>query len=172
MPKPIVIDGERMTPERLVKLGYEPVKMTLSASALQKVRDAREVVEDIVASNRVVYGINTGFGKFATVTVPKEKLVELQLNLIRSHAVGVGHHMSVPQSRMLLALGAVTVVDKGMDTVLRCVCVMGSVTVERCVWEWDSERSDWVVVAVRVLEIDGEADLLTDILCDGVEPGV
>ena len=58
----------------------------------------------IVKDNRVVYGITTGFGKFARTIIEKEKLHELQNNLIRSHAAGVGRALSPEKTRMLLAL--------------------------------------------------------------------
>ena len=64
----------------------------------------RKVVDNIVASGEVAYGINTGFGLFANVIVKPDELVELQENLIRSHAAGVGAPLTVPQTRMLLAL--------------------------------------------------------------------
>lgn len=52
----------------------------------------------------VVYGVTTGFGKFARVVVPKEDLEELQVNLIESHCVGVGAPLSIERTRMMLAL--------------------------------------------------------------------
>jgi histidine ammonia-lyase len=59
-----------------------------------------------------VYGINTGFGNFATVSIPEEKLSELQWNLITSHAAGMGPPLTLERTRMLLAL-RVNVLAKG-----------------------------------------------------------
>ena len=76
----------------------------VAPAAWDRVIAGRQVVDNIVASGEVAYGINTGFGLFANVVVPPEALVELQENLIRSHAAGVGAPLTVPQTRMLLAL--------------------------------------------------------------------
>lgn len=59
-----------------------------------------------------MYGINTGFGKFATTAIPEEQLQELQLNLIRSHSSGVGDYLSTKHVRMLMAL-RINVLAKG-----------------------------------------------------------
>lgn len=87
---------------RLLSIGE--TQLDVADSAWAKVRQGRQVVDNIVASGEVAYGINTGFGLFANVVVPPEQLVELQENLIRSHAAGVGDPLTVPQTRMLLAL--------------------------------------------------------------------
>ena len=70
------------------------------------------MVDDIVKENRVVYGITTGFGKFARCVIEPNKLKELQENLIRSHASGVGKALTPSKTRMLLAL-RINVLAKG-----------------------------------------------------------
>lgn len=77
-----------------------------------KVREGRKVVDDIVSSEKVVYGINTGFGNFANVAIPHDKLRQLQANLIRSHAVGIGSPMPLEIVRSLAIL-RVNVLAKG-----------------------------------------------------------
>lgn len=62
----------------------------LSEAARGRILRARAVIERIVDGQAAVYGVNTGFGKFASVQVPRDGLEELQLNLILSHAIGVG----------------------------------------------------------------------------------
>jgi histidine ammonia-lyase len=62
------------------------------------------VVDQIVRSQKVTYGINTGFGNFANTVIPADKLSELQVNLIRSHAVGVGDPLKPHLARMLCLL--------------------------------------------------------------------
>lgn len=62
------------------------------------------MVDDIVKSGKVAYGINTGFGNFASVVIAADKLEELQANLIRSHAVGVGAPLTLHLTRMLCLL--------------------------------------------------------------------
>lgn len=87
---------------RLLSAGKTAIDV--APAAWDRVIAGRQVVDNIVASGEVAYGINTGFGLFANVVVPPEALVELQENLIRSHAAGVGAPLTVPQTRMLLAL--------------------------------------------------------------------
>src|ERR1700754_2356675 len=59
-----------------------------------RIATARRVVEDALDSGRTVYGVNTGFGDLVTVSIASEDAAQLQLNLIRSHAVGSGEPLS------------------------------------------------------------------------------
>lgn len=70
------------------------------------------MLERILKENKVVYGVNTGFGKFATTLISGENLIDLQYNLIRSHSAGVGNPLSPMRTRMLLAL-RINVLAKG-----------------------------------------------------------
>jgi histidine ammonia-lyase len=85
----IEIDGASLTLEQTVAVA-EGTEVALANSARPRIERARQFVESIVARGEVVYGINTGFGKLADVTIPTDKLRELQLNLVRSHSCGVG----------------------------------------------------------------------------------
>ena len=64
------------------------------------------MVEDILDSDEVVYGINTGFGKLAEVRISPDQLEQLQLNLLRSHACGVGEPFAEDVVRAMLLLRA------------------------------------------------------------------
>ncbi len=64
--------------------------VSLSASAIARIEKSRRFVEQIIARGEVVYGINTGFGALSEMTIPNDELRELQINLVRSHACGVG----------------------------------------------------------------------------------
>jgi histidine ammonia-lyase len=108
----ILLDGESLLPETLVHIGYGQCTIGLTPAAWTKVQHARDVIDKIVAGDEVVYGINTGFGSFAHVIIPDDKLAELQVNLIRSHAAGVGEPLTREQTRMLLAL-RINVLAKG-----------------------------------------------------------
>ena len=77
--------------------------ITLDPAALDRVADNRTVVQGILDQGRTVYGINTGFGQFATVVIPPGQLAQLQLNLLRSHAAGVGEALPREQTRALMA---------------------------------------------------------------------
>jgi histidine ammonia-lyase len=77
--------------------------VTLDPAALERVVENRKVIQRILDEGRTVYGINTGFGQFATVVIPPSQLAQLQLNLIRSHAAGVGEPLPQDQTRALMA---------------------------------------------------------------------
>jgi histidine ammonia-lyase len=77
--------------------------ITLDEAALALVAENRLVIQRILEEGRTVYGINTGFGQFATVVIPAEQLAQLQLNLVRSHAAGVGEPLPQDQTRALMA---------------------------------------------------------------------
>ena len=108
----LLIDGYTLTTQELYNLSFGETNLALSPEAIQRVNDGRRVVDLIVKSGEVVYGINTGFGLFSNVTVSADKLGELQVNLIRSHSSGVGEALTVPRTRMLLAL-RINVLAKG-----------------------------------------------------------
>lgn len=108
----IILDGESLTTEKLVNLASGNYKIHISEEAWAKVLKSREVVDTIVAEKRVVYGISTGFGKFADVVISPNDLKRLQENLIRSHSAGVGDPFSPEHTRMLLAL-RINVLVKG-----------------------------------------------------------
>ncbi|XP_019400620.1 PREDICTED: histidine ammonia-lyase isoform X1 [Crocodylus porosus] len=110
--KYISLDGDNLTTGDLVSLGKGLYKIKLTPQAEVKVRQSREVIESIVKEQTVVYGITTGFGKFARTVIPNSKLKELQVNLVRSHSAGVGKPLSPERSRMLLAL-RINVLAKG-----------------------------------------------------------
>src|ERR1700730_14730624 len=87
-----------------VAFGNEAVQ--ISAAARKRVVASRKVIEKIVGRDAVVYGVNTGFGKLADVRIPQGDLRDLQLNLVRSHACGVGQPLSEPEVRAMTLLRA------------------------------------------------------------------
>uniref|UniRef100_A0A3P9N9S0 Histidine ammonia-lyase n=1 Tax=Poecilia reticulata TaxID=8081 RepID=A0A3P9N9S0_POERE len=108
----ISLDGNSLTSTDLVNLGRGLYKIKLTPEAEKKVVQSRELLDTIVKENRVVYGITTGFGKFARTVIPIGKLKELQENLVRSHSAGLGNPLSPERTRMLLAL-RINVLAKG-----------------------------------------------------------
>jgi histidine ammonia-lyase len=101
----IRLDGKSLTAKLLARIA-QGEGVTLDEGALALVVENRAVVDRIVAEGRTVYGINTGFGQFATVVIPPHELQHLQLNLIRSHAAGVGHPLPVDVVRAVMLLRA------------------------------------------------------------------
>ncbi len=83
-----------------------PVASTLDAAARAAIRASAAVVQRAARGDAPVYGVNTGFGKLATTRISESDLDQLQLNLIRSHSVGVGEPLAPPVVRLMLALKA------------------------------------------------------------------
>ncbi len=82
------------------------LELRLNADARERVRAARAMVERAVAEERVVYGLTTGFGALAEVVIPPDRIRELQVNLIRSHAAGVGAPLPEAEVRAIMLLRA------------------------------------------------------------------
>ncbi|NXY02310.1 HUTH lyase, partial [Pteruthius melanotis] len=110
----ISLDGNSLTTEDLVNLGKGLYKIKLTPEAEAKVKQSREVIERIVKEQTVVYGITTGFGKFARTVIPNSNLRYVQVSN-REGSVplsGVGKPLTPERSRMLLAL-RINVLAKG-----------------------------------------------------------
>jgi len=110
----IRLDGRSLTLDDLAAIAFDRVPVTLTPDARARVVAARSVVDDFAHGDQPVYGINTGFGSFAEVRIPAGSLVELQVNLLRSHAAGVGEPLSIPVVRATMALRA-NVLAKGFS---------------------------------------------------------
>jgi len=78
----------------------------LSPDAREAVNQARAIVDEIVASNKVAYAITTGVGKLSEVRIAGDQIRELQVNLVRSHAVGMGEPLAVAETRAMMLLRA------------------------------------------------------------------
>ena len=110
----IVLDGSSLTIEQLVAIADHGEPVALSAAARDRVRAARAVVEALARGDEPAYGINTGFGSFAEVKIAPEALNLLQLNLLRSHAAGLGAPLPARAVRATMALRA-NVLAKGFS---------------------------------------------------------
>lgn len=92
----ITLDGETLDPEVVYLIARRiaetslPVSIKISPEAKNKIKAAANFVQKIIEDDKPVYGINTGFGKFAEISIPKDHLCQLQTNLILSHCCGVG----------------------------------------------------------------------------------
>jgi histidine ammonia-lyase len=87
-----------------VPASLPPLELDLTAGAWQRVRASRAVVDRLVAEKKVVYGITTGFGNFANVSIASDEVEQLQYNLITSHAAGVGDAVSLERTLSLMVL--------------------------------------------------------------------
>ena len=102
----IPINGNDLTLEDLSAIVYQNRPVALSEPARNQVNAARAVVDKLVQENRVAYAITTGVGKLADVHIDAAQNRRLQVNLVRSHAVGVGEPLSQPETRAMMLLRA------------------------------------------------------------------
>jgi histidine ammonia-lyase len=98
--------GQKLTLAEIATVAFGDAPVKVSSSARRGVIASRRVVEDIVAHDDIVYGVSTGFGKLSDVRIPHDALAELQLNLVRSHACGIGNPLSEPEARAIMLLRA------------------------------------------------------------------
>lgn len=124
----IHLTGNTLTIDEVKSVLFENNKVDISSKSMEKVIKSHKAVERIVKEKKVVYGITTGFGKFSDVYIDSENVEELQLNLIHSHACGVGEPFPEIVSRAMLLLRA-NALSKGfsgvrpviIDTLLRFI---------------------------------------------------
>jgi histidine ammonia-lyase len=104
MPPPVTLTGQDLTVSDVIAVARDFSRVEIAAEAAQRADRARAAVEELMATGRAIYGVNTGFGKLANVPIPDDKLLELQRNLIRSHVAGVGDPLpaEVVRGAMLL----------------------------------------------------------------------
>ncbi|MFP7733445.1 histidine ammonia-lyase [Priestia aryabhattai] len=102
----IQIDGNSLTFDQIYKVIYQGYSVKISDHAVEHIQKSRTLVEESMTNNSVIYGVNTGFGKFSDTVISKMDLADLQINLIRSHACGLGEPFSLDISRVMLLLRA------------------------------------------------------------------
>jgi len=110
----LILDGQPLTLAEIEAVSLAACPVSLAPSALARIAESRKLIEQILADGKTVYGVNTGFGKLSDVRIPADKLAQLQTNLVRSHAGGVGQPLSEPESRAMLLLRA-NVLAKGFS---------------------------------------------------------
>ena len=104
--KALHIDGGSLTFDALREVVYERRAVLLAPDAREAVERARSVVEDLLAGDKVAYAVNTGVGKLSDVRIPADQIRQLQVNLMRSHCVGVGEPLAEPEVRAMMLLRA------------------------------------------------------------------
>ncbi|HTA42080.1 MAG TPA: histidine ammonia-lyase [Bryobacteraceae bacterium] len=100
------ISGQSLTLEQIHQVGAGSLHVTLSDSARDRILASRAVVDKLIREKTTVYGVNTGFGKLADVHIDEGELEQLQINLVRSHSVGVGNPLAEEETRALMLLRA------------------------------------------------------------------
>lgn len=106
--KTIIIDGNNLTLEDFIEVVRFKAKVSLSDVAKEKVVKCRAYMEQLISEDKVIYGVNTGFGKLSQVKISLSDTSKLQENLLKSHACGVGEYLDEESTRgvMLLRINA------------------------------------------------------------------
>src|SRR5436190_1142595 len=110
----VLLDGSTLTIEQLLAIADRGETVALAGAARDRVRVSRAVVDRRARGDEPAYGINTGFGSFADVKIAPDALETLQLNLLRSHAAGLGDPLPARAVRATMALRA-NVLAKGFS---------------------------------------------------------
>jgi len=123
----IVLTGNDLTFDQLYAVALRNEAVSLAPAAVTRMKASRAVVDHLVAANETAYGINTGFGKLASVRISAEQVRQLQINLVRSHVCGVGTPLSTPEVRAMMLLRA-NALAKGFSgvrpVVVETLCAM------------------------------------------------
>ena len=104
MSQSITLTPGTLSLETLRTIYEQPVRLTLSPDCHQAINNSVQVVTDIIASDKTVYGINTGFGLLANTRIPPDQLETLQNSIVLSHAAGTGELLSDPLVRLIMVL--------------------------------------------------------------------
>jgi histidine ammonia-lyase len=160
----VELNGQALTLEQIAAVAIGDEHVAISASARSRIAASRKVIEQIVARDGVVYGVNTGFGKLSDVRVPQDELRQLQLNLVRSHACGIGEPLSEPDVRamMLLRANVLTLGFSGIRwDVIELLCEMLNRRVRPVVPEKGSvgASGDLAPLAHLALSVIGEGEV-------------
>jgi histidine ammonia-lyase len=112
----VLLSGNGLTFSQLYAVARQSEKVSLATDAVSRMQASRAVVDKLVAEGRTAYGINTGFGKLASVRINSDQVRQLQINLVRSHACGVGPALSESETRAIMLLRA-NALAKGLSGV-------------------------------------------------------
>ena len=160
-------NGQPLTLPEIAGVAYGREIVHVSSSAHPRILASRKIIDDIVARDAVVYGVNTGFGKLADVRIEREELRHLQLNLVRSHACGIGPPLSEPEVRamMLLRANVLTLGFSGVRSeIIEMLCEMLNRGVHPVIPEKGSvgASGDLVPLAHLALGLIGEGESFFD----------
>src|SRR5258708_36197274 len=102
----VELNGNDLTFDQVYEVAFDGAEVSLARVASEKMQASRNVVDKLVASGKTAYGVNTGFGKLASVRISTEQVRQLQVNLVRSHCCGVGEPLSESETRSMMLLRA------------------------------------------------------------------
>lgn len=104
LPTEIIIEGQALTGAELLAVARHYAPVSLGENSLTRINAARKVIDRMADEGQKVYGVTTGFGHLSRVRIPHEQLTDLQHNLLRSHAAGVGEPLSEEVTRAMMLL--------------------------------------------------------------------
>ena len=116
----LVLSSKKITLEDLINVTRKGYKVSISDEAYEKIDKARALVDKYVEEGKVSYGITTGFGKFAEVSISKEQTGQLQKNIVMSHSCSVGNPLPIDIAKGVVLLRAVNLA-KGYSGARRIV---------------------------------------------------
>ncbi len=100
------LNGQALSLAEIAAVANDCERVKIADAARMRIGKSRNIVEEIVARDAIVYGVTTGFGKLSEVHIPREQLRDLQRNLVRSHSCGVGLPLSAAETRAMMLLRA------------------------------------------------------------------
>ena len=170
----IELNGNDLTFDQLYAVALQDSRVSLARMACEKMDASRSVVEKLVASGKTAYGINTGFGKLASVRISTEQVRQLQVNLVRSHCCGVGEPLSKFETRSMMLLRA-NALAKGLSGVkpatVETLCAMLNAGVHPVIPSQGSvgASGDLAPLAhlAQVVIGEGQAEFRSEILSGG-----
>jgi histidine ammonia-lyase len=126
-PAAVQLTGNDLTFAQLYDVALHGARVSLAPDAIERMKASRAIVDRVVSSGETAYGINTGFGKLASVRISAEQVRQLQINLVRSHACGVGAPLSEAETRAMMLLRA-NALAKGLSGIrsetVQVLCAM------------------------------------------------
>src|SRR5215469_6057791 len=118
LPRHIRIDGQALTSFQVLAVARHTATVSLGSESISRIQAARRVIDNLADQDQKVYGVTTGFGHLSRVRIPHDQLQDLQHNLLRSHAAGVGEPLSeeVTRAMMLLLAASLARGNSGVRT--------------------------------------------------------
>ncbi|MBQ4822565.1 histidine ammonia-lyase [Aquimarina sp. MMG016] len=122
---------DHLTAGIAIQIARGEIKGTISEASREKIRNSRQIVENIVEKGHPVYGINTGFGPLCTTKISKEETKILQSNILQSHSVGVGEPIDTEIAKLMLILK--------LQSLAKGYSGIAESTLDRILWHIDND---------------------------------
>lgn len=168
----VVVDGSPLTIEQVATVAEDRTTVEAGPRLSHRMAPARDLVKQVIENNGTVYGITTGFGALANTRIPPDRAEDLQYDLLRSHAAGVGPLLDVPTVRAMLLCRARTLAQGysgvRVEIVQRLIDMLNANLIPAVPAQGSVGASgDLAPFAHLALPVIGEGFVLTD---SGTEP--